>query len=274
MGNLRHIPDDIALPEYVKNPKIFGVTKIQIHKKESIKRMRKSCRIARSILFQLKDMVKPGVTTEEIDEACFELHMKEKCYPSPLGYSGYPKSVCISVNDVACHGIPDKRVLKSGDIVNIDVTTYTEGVHGDTSMTFPVGEISAEDKNLIKTTEEAMMMGINQIKPFSCVSEIGQSIEKFWGGRKGIIKEFTGHGIGQTFHSEPAVFHFHNPNYKLKLLPGMTLTVEPIMTYGSEEVYFLPDKWTVMTKDHSNTAQFEHTVLVTDTGFEILTVDP
>jgi len=236
--------------------------------------MRRAGHAAAEILLEVGTRVAPGVTTDQLDEVVHEATLARGGYPSPLNYRGYPKSVCTSVNEVICHGIPDSRPLVEGDIVNVDVTIYLDGVHGDTSATLAVGEISEHDRCLIVETRVAMDKGIDAAGPGRPVNVIGRAIERHaLRHRLGVVEEFIGHGIGTEFHSAIQVPHYYDPGANTVLVPGMTFTVEPMLTLGSPECAPLwDDKWTAVTRDGRRTAQFEHTVLVTEEGVERLTV--
>ncbi|GAA2527984.1 type I methionyl aminopeptidase [Rarobacter incanus] len=218
--------------------------------------------------------MEPGVTTDELDRIGHEFMLDNGAYPSTLGYRGFPKSLCTSINEVICHGIPDSTVLEEGDIVNIDVTAYKNGVHGDNNATFGVGEISEEARLLIERTHEAMMRGIKTVMPGRQVNVIGRVIEKY-AARFGYasVHDFTGHGVGEAFHSGLIIPHYDSaPAYDTTIVPGMVFTIEPMLTLGLDEWEQWDDGWTVVTKDRGLTAQFEHTLLVTDSGAEILTL--
>ena len=236
--------------------------------------MRQAGHAAAEILLEVGARVAPGVTTDQLDEVAHEATVACGGYPSPLNYRGYPKSVCTSVNEVICHGIPDSRPLAEGDIVNVDVTIYLDGVHGDTSATLAVGEIGEHDRRLIVETRAAMEHGIDAAGPGRPVNAIGRAIERHARRhRLGVVREFIGHGIGTEFHSAIQVPHYYDPGANTVLVPGMTFTVEPMLTLGSPECAPLwDDKWTAVTRDGRRTAQFEHTVLVTEEGVERLTV--
>jgi len=275
------IPNHIILPPYAKSgipPQItekwkkdssLGYTEIKSD--EYIERMKKACQLAKSVLTQAGDMVRVGLTTDEIDQLVFDLSIAHNAYPSPLNYRGFPKAVCTSVNNVICHGIPDDRPLCNGDIVNIDVTVYIDGVHGDCSKTFLVGEVDEDGKRLVSITEECLKIGVEICKPGTKFSDIGQAIynhaQKY---NYEIVPQFTGHGIGYYFHGPPDVYHVPN-TYPGKMKPGMTFTIEPILTEGTDEMVILEDGWTALTCDNSRAAQCEHTVLITEEGVEVLT---
>ena len=237
--------------------------------------MRTAGRLAADVLDMIGPYVVPGVTTDELNARCHEYIVNvQRAVPAPLNYRGFPKSICTSVNHVVCHGIPspDKR-LKQGDIINVDVTVIKEGWHGDTSRMYPVGKIAPSAQRLIEITHEAMWIGIRQVRPGAHLGDIGAAIQGFVEPQHlSIVREYCGHGIGQIFHEDPQVLHYGERGTGVQLLPGMTFTVEPMVNAGKRHVRLLPDGWTVITKDHSLSAQWEHTVLVTDTGYEVLTL--
>lgn len=247
---------------------------IIIHSKSEIERMRKAGKAAAELLNYLEPMVKPGVSTGEIDRAAEEWTQERGYRSGPLGYNGFPKSICTSINEVICHGIPDdKRILQDGDIVNVDVSPVVDGFFGDTSRTFAVGNISFKQDKLLRVTREAMMRGIQQVKPGNRLGDIGHAIQTH-AEKNGfsVVREFVGHGIGRFFHGPPIVHHFGEPNTGLRLRPGMIFTIEPMINMGAADMKLLEDDWTAITVDGSDSAQFEHTVLVTPTGHEILTL--
>ena len=237
--------------------------------------MRTAGRLAAEVLDMIGPYVVPGVTTDELNARCHEYIVNvQKAVPAPLNYRGFPKSICTSVNHVVCHGIPspDKR-LKQGDIVNVDVTVIKDGWHGDTSRMFAVGKIAPAAQRLIEVTHEAMWIGIRQVRPGAHLGDIGAAIQGFVEPQHlSIVREYCGHGIGQIFHEDPQVLHYGERGQGLQLQAGMTFTVEPMVNAGKRHVRLLPDGWTVITKDHSLSAQWEHTVLVTDTGYQVLTL--
>jgi methionyl aminopeptidase len=240
-----------------------------------IERMRIAGEKAAEILRRAGEMVRPGIATDEIDVFVHDLTVEMGGYPSPLNYHGYPKSVCTSVNEVICHGIPDSRVLEDGDIINLDVTIYVNGVHGDTNATFCVGNVSAEDRNLIKVAEECMWHGIEAVKPGALINEVGRAIEVHAKQHKmGVVRAFIGHGIGENFHTDIQVLHYYDPRNTMVIREGMTFTIEPMITLGTWQHKMWDDDWTAVTADGSRTAQFEHTVLVTADGVDILTGGP
>jgi methionyl aminopeptidase len=237
--------------------------------------MRTAGRLAADVLDMIGPYVVPGVTTEELNARCHEYIVNvQQAIPAPLNYRGFPKSICTSVNHVVCHGIPspDKR-LKQGDIVNVDITVIKDGWHGDTSRMFAVGKIAPAAQRLIDITLEAMWIGIRQVRPGAHLGDIGAAIQGFVEPQHlSIVREYCGHGIGQIFHEDPQVLHYGERGQGIQLQAGMTFTVEPMVNAGKRHVRLLPDGWTVITKDHALSAQFEHTVLVTDSGFEVLTL--
>ncbi|HEY7761062.1 MAG TPA: type I methionyl aminopeptidase [Burkholderiales bacterium] len=252
---------------------------VTIKSPEDIDKMRVAGRLASEVLDFITPHVKAGVTTEELDALCHEYMVREqKTVPAPLnyappGYPPYPKSVCTSVNHVVCHGVPGNKRLKAGDIVNIDVTVIKDGFHGDTSRMFLVGEPSIQARRLVDITYECMWLGIRAVRPGAYLGDIGHAIQTH-AERHGfsVVREFCGHGIGRRFHEEPQVLHYGHPGTGLKLQPGMTFTVEPMINAGKAGIRQLGDGWTIVTKDHSLSAQWEHTVLVTPAGYEVLTL--
>ena len=236
--------------------------------------MRKTCELARNTLEYIGDFVKPGVSTEELNTLCHEYILKHNAYPSPLDYHGFPKSICTSLNEVICHGIPnEKDVLKDGDILNIDVTTYLNKFHGDTNKTFLVGNVSDEAKKLVQVTYECMRIGIDQVKPGGFIGDIGAAITEYAHDHGySVVEDYCGHGIGREFHEDPQVVHVGKRGTGAQIKPGMTFTIEPMINIGKKDCKVLKDGWTVITKDKKLSAQFEHTLLVTEEGHEILTL--
>jgi methionyl aminopeptidase len=270
----RSVPDHIARPPYANDPKGRpGLRESGAPKDaETIEKMRRAGRAAAEVLQLVGAAVRPGITTDELDAIAHEACIERGGYPSPLGYNGFPKSLCTSINEVICHGIPDSTVLKDGDIINLDVTIYLDGVHGDTNATFFVGEVDQESKDLVAVTKECLDLGIAAVKPGGTVRDIGRAIQAHAEGKGyGVVRAFVGHGIGRAFHSEPQVYHYDNPSARMELVPGMTFTIEPMITIGDWRHEMWDDGWTAVTKDRSRTAQFEHTLVVTETGAEILT---
>lgn len=269
----RNVPAEIARPEYVgkPGPSPFGGSDVQTE--ETIALMRIAGRIAANALVEVGKAVRPGVTTDYLDSIGHEFLCDHGAYPSTLGYRGYPKSLCSSLNEVICHGIPDSTVLHEGDICNIDITAYIGGVHGDTNATFLCGEVSEDIRLLVERTHEATMRAIAAVKPGRTVNIIGRVIESY--AKRfgyGVVRDFTGHGISTSFHSGLIIPHFDDPHSTQVLEPGMTFTIEPMLTLGTTAFDMWKDGWTATTKDKSWTAQFEHTLVVRDDGAEILTL--
>jgi len=234
--------------------------------------MRRACRAAAEVLAVVGAEVAPGVTTDALDARAHEECLARGGYPSPLNYHGFPKSLCTSVNEVICHGIPDDRRLVDGDIVNLDVTIYLDGVHGDTNATFLVGDVDPDSRRLVTVTHEAMMCGIDAVRPGGVIADIGRAIEDHaHGAGYGVVRAFVGHGVGRQFHGPPHVPHHYDASATTVIQPGMTFTVEPMITLGTWRHLMWDDGWTAVTADRRRTAQFEHTLLVTCTGVEILT---
>lgn len=247
---------------------------IYIKSKEEIKLMRESGRLAAKTLDYIEGKLRIGMSTEEINTLCHEFIIKHDATPSPLNYKGFPKSVCTSKNEVICHGVPAKDVvLNDGDILNIDVTTCLNGFHGDTNRTFLIGNVSDDAKQLVTVTRECMMIGIEQVKPGNRLGDIGAAIQAH-AAKHGysVVRDFCGHGIGRNFHEDPQVLHYGERGTGLRLKPGMTFTIEPMINRGKPDVKILKDGWTAVTTDGKWSAQFEHTILVTETGHEILTL--
>ena len=270
----RAVPASIPRPEYVGRPGPTPFSGSEIKTPETIERIRVAARLAAQALQTVGEAVAPGVTTDELDRIGHEFLLDHGAYPSTLGYRGFPKSLCTSLNEVICHGIPDSTVLAEGDIVNIDITAFIGGVHGDNNATFAVGEIAQEDADLIERTREALARGIAAVKPGREVNIIGRVIEKYAARfGYGVVRDFTGHGVGESFHSGLIIPHYDSaPEYSTVIEPGMVFTIEPMLTLGTHEWVMWDDGWTVLTRDGSRTAQFEHTLLVTETGTEILTL--
>jgi len=241
---------------------------------EEIEKMRVSGRLAAEVLEMITPYVQPGITTDELDQRCHDYIVNiQNAIPAPLNYRGFPKSICTSVNHQVCHGIPGNKKLKNGDIINIDITTIKDGFHGDTSKMFFVGDASILARRLTKVTYEALWLGINQVKPGAHLGDIGHIIQQYAESHNySVVHEYCGHGIGRGFHEDPQVLHYGSPGTGVKLLPGMCFTIEPMINAGKRQVKMLPDGWTVVTKDRSLSAQWEHTILVTDTGYEVLTL--
>jgi len=249
---------------------------INIKTSQEIEKMRVAGKLASEVLLMIEEYVKPGVTTEELDSICHKhIIEKQKAIPAPLNYRGFPKSICTSVNQQVCHGIPGKKVLKNGDIVNIDITVIKDEYHGDTSKMFYVGEPSIKAKRLVENTYKALTLAIEIIKPGIKLGDIGHTIQSYAESKNySVVREYCGHGIGRGFHEEPQVLHYGNSGTGHEIREGMTFTVEPMINAGKKHVKLLPDDWTVVTKDHSLSAQWEHTILVTNNGHEVLTKRP
>ncbi|TQL53469.1 methionine aminopeptidase type I [Subtercola boreus] len=274
---LRAVPADIERPEYVgrRDPDEGGGS--DVYTGERLQSIRKSSRIAANALAHVGAHVRPGVTTDELDALGHAYLIEHGAYPSTLGYRGFPKSLCTSVNEVVCHGIPDNTVLDDGDLVNIDITAYKDGVHGDTNATFFAGEPSEEARLLVERTREAMNRGIKAVAPGRQVNVIGRAIESY--AKRfgyGVVRDYTGHGVGEQFHSGLIIPHYDAaPRFDDVIEVGMVFTIEPMLTLGSQDNELWSDDWTVVTRDRSLSAQFEHTLVVTERGAEVLTLpDP
>lgn len=270
----RPVPASIVRPEYVDRPAPARDTGSEVKDPETIDRMRVAGRIAAQAMAAAAAVIAPGVTTDEIDRVGHEFLLDHGAYPSTLGYKAFPKSLCTSVNEVVCHGIPDDRRLEDGDIVNIDITAFIDGVHGDTDATYLCGDVDEESRLLVDRTREAMMRGIKAAIPGREINVIGRVIQSY--ARRfgyGVVRDFTGHGIGRSFHSGLVIPHYDAaPSYSTVIEPGMTFTIEPMLNLGTPEWEMWDDGWTVVTADRRRSAQFEHTILITETGNEILTL--
>ena len=250
---------------------------VYIKDSEEIAKMRIAAHLAVDVLDMITPYVKAGVTTNKLNQICHDYIVNvQQAKPSPLNYKGFPKSICTSVNHQVCHGIPSHKKLKNGDIINIDITVAKNGYHGDTSRMFMIGKPSIRAERLVEISYECLWIGIRQVKPGGNLSNIGRAIERYAKSKKcSVVQEFCGHGIGSEFHESPQVLHYYSPkNEDIILQPGMTFTIEPMINAGKRSVKILPDKWTVVTKDHNLSAQWEHTVLVTEYGVEVLTLRP
>ncbi|MCU7923717.1 MAG: type I methionyl aminopeptidase [Candidatus Thiodiazotropha sp. (ex Dulcina madagascariensis)] len=249
----------------------MGVT---IKTAKEIEKMRVAGRLAAEVLEVIAAHVQPGVTTLELDRICHDHIVNvQKAIPAPLNYRGFPKSICTSVNQVVCHGIPGEKRLKKGDIINIDITVIKDGYHGDTSKMFSVGQPSVLAKRLMDVTQQALWVGIKQARPGYRLGDIGHTIQTFVEARHySVVREYCGHGIGREFHEDPQVLHYGRPGTGIELLPGMCFTIEPMVNAGKQQVKLKPDGWTVVTKDRSLSAQYEHTILVTEEGSDVLTL--
>lgn len=271
---VRSVPKNIERPEYVwKDSVQENVGEPFIQTPETIEAMRESSKIAANALKEAGKAVKPGNTTDDVDRVAHEYMIDHGAYPSTLGYMGFPKSSCVSLNEIVCHGIPDTTVIQEGDIVNIDITAYKNGVHGDTNATFFASEVAEEHRLLVERTKKAMMRGIKAAKPGREINVIGRVIESY-AHRFGynVVEDFTGHGVGPTFHNGLVVLHYDSTAYTDILEPGMTLTIEPMLNLGDLDYDIWSDGWTVQNRDGEYTAQFEHTLVITEDGNEILTL--
>lgn len=269
---LRQVPAEIIRPEYVGKPAPAMHIGGDRYDEATIQKIRRASRIAAQALQIVLHSAKPGMTTDQLDEIGHEFLLSQGAYPSTLGYRGFPKSLCTSVNEVICHGIPDETVLEEGDIVNVDISAFVDGVHGDTNGTVAIGNVSEEVALLIERTHEAMHRGIKAALPGREVNIVGRAIESY--AKRfgyGVVRDFTGHGVGTSFHTGLIIPHYDEPKYSTLIEPGMVFTIEPMITLGTHEWEMWDDGWTVTTADKSLTAQFEHTILITEDGLEILT---
>lgn len=269
----RRVPAEIPRPPYAATgdpgPSVSAITRTD----DEIAAMRRTGAAAAEILLRAGELVRPGITTDEIDRVVHDLSVEAGGYPSPLGYRGFPKSVCTSINEVICHGIPDSRPLADGDIINIDVTLYRDGVHGDTSATFLVGEVDAASMKLVEVTLESLNLAIDAVSPGGPVRDIGQAIERHANKhRLGVVREFIGHGVGTEFHTRLQIPHYYDRRLTTPLDVGTSFTIEPMLTLGEPEALVWDDGWTAVTIDGTRTAQFEHTLLMGEGGAERLTV--
>jgi methionyl aminopeptidase len=263
------IEDEIALLERKR------ASEAPIHGPEAFESMHRAGRLTAEALDMLADHVRPGVPTDDLDKLVFEFAMDHGAFPATLFYRGYTKSTCTSINHVVCHGIPNEKPLREGDIVNIDVTLIVDGWHGDSSRMYYVGEVPRRAQRLCEITYEAMMRGIAAIRPGGSTNDIGAAVQAFVEGERcSVVRDFCGHGLGRVFHDAPTILHYVEPSYNVELRPGMIFTVEPMVNLGRPHVKVLADGWTAVTRDRSLSAQFEHTVGVTDTGVEIFTLSP
>jgi methionyl aminopeptidase len=270
----RAVPPSIARPEYVGKSAPTKFTGSDVKTTEQIAKIRAAGKIAAQAIQLVGEACRPGVTTDELDRIGHEFVVSQGAYPSTLGYRGYPKSLCSSLNEVICHGIPDDTVLKDGDIINIDITAFKDGFHGDSNVTFMVGDVAPQVKELVERTHESMMRGINAALPGRSVNIIGRAIETYAKRfNYGVVRDFTGHGVGEAFHSGLVIPHYDSaPLFDDEIKVGMVFTIEPMLTLGTHEWDMWADDWTVVTKDRSLTAQFEHTIVITEDGPEILTL--
>ena len=268
----REVPATIARPHYVGRPAPERYAGDDVQPAAIIEKMRVAGRMAGQAMHAAAEIISPGITTDDLDQVVHEFLIDNGAYPSTLGYRGFPKSCCTSVNEVICHGIPDARPLENGDIIKIDVTAFIGGVHGDTCATFFCGEVDEQARLLTERTQEALVRAINAVKPGRQVNVIGRVIESY--AKRfgyGVVRDYTGHGVHTTFHSGLVIPHYDEPAYDTVMRPGMTFTIEPMITLGSGEWYMWDDGWTVLTADGSWCAQFEHTMVVTENGAEVLT---
>ena len=249
---------------------------VTIKTPDEIAKMRIAGRLAADVLHMIAPHVKPGVSTDHLNTLCHDyITNEQQATPAPLNYHGFPKSICTSVNHQVCHGIPSDKILKNGDIINIDITVIKDGFHGDTSKMFYVGEASIKARRVCEVAYQCLVKGIKQVKPGATLGDIGHVIQTHAEASGcSVVREYCGHGIGRIFHEDPQVLHYGKPGTGLKLEQGMIFTIEPMINIGKREIKLLPDKWTVVTKDHSLSAQWEHTLLVTPTGVDILTIRP
>jgi methionyl aminopeptidase len=268
------VPDSIPRPEYAWKKAPAKYTGSDVVSPEKIEKIRAASKIAAQAIVEVGKHIRPGVTTDQLDRVGHEFLIAHGAYPSTLGYRGFPKSLCTSVNEVICHGIPDSTVLADGDIVNIDITAYKDGVHGDTNATFLVGDVDEESRLLVERTRESLRRGIRAVAPGREINVIGRAITAY--AKRfgyGVVRDFTGHGVGEAFHTGLIIPHYDAaPAYNMIMEPGMVFTIEPMLTLGTIEWEMWEDEWTVVTRDRKRTAQFEHTLVVTDTGAEVLTV--
>ena len=270
---MRSVPTSIRRPKYVGRPGPAPYTGPDVQTPETIERIRAAGRIAAQAMAAAADAIAPGVTTDELDQVAHTFMLDHGAYPSTLGYRGFPKSCCTSVNEVICHGIPDARPLADGDLVKIDVTAFKDGVHGDNCGTYLCGDVDEDSRLLTQRTREALERAIRAVRPGRQVNVIGRVIESY--AKRfgyGVVREYTGHGVHTAFHSGLVIPHYDEPRYDTMIKPGMTFTIEPMITLGSAESYLWDDDWTVVTVDGSRCAQFEQTLVVTATGAEVLTL--
>lgn len=274
VGPARAVPPSIARPEYVGRSAPAKFEGSEVKSPEVIEKIRRAGRLAAQALHEVGRHIRPGVTTDELDAVGHQFLIDRGAYPSTLGYRGFPKSLCTSLNEVICHGIPDSTVVRDGDILNIDITAYLDGVHGDTNYTFLVGTVDEESRLLVERTRESLNRAIKAVAPGREINVIGRAIESY--ARRfgyGVVRDFTGHGVGEAFHTGLIIPHYDAaPAYSRIIEPGMVFTIEPMLTLGTIEWDMWADNWTVVTKDRRRTAQFEHTLVVTSTGAEVLTL--
>lgn len=266
-------PETSGVPSTWGRPAPTPYTGPEVQDSDTVERMRIAGRIAAQAMEEAAKHIAPGVTTDELDRVAHDFMVDHGAYPSTLGYRGFPKSLCTSLNEVICHGIPDSTVLRDGDIVNLDVTAYINGVHGDNNATYLCGDVDEESRLLVERTRESLNRAIKAVRPGRQINVIGRVIESY--AKRfgyGVVRDFTGHGINSSFHSGLIIPHYDSPHATTVMQPGMTFTIEPMLTLGTHEYDLWEDGWTVVTKDRKRTAQFEHTLVVTETGAEILTL--
>lgn len=268
------VPSSIARPEYVDKPAPAKFTGKDAPDADVVAKIRVASRIAAQAIVEVGKHIAPGVTTDKLDRVCHQFLVDNGAYPSTLGYRNFPKSLCTSVNEVICHGIPDTTVLRDGDIINLDITAYKDGVHGDTNYTFLVGDVDEESRLLVERTQESLRRAIKAVAPGRQINVLGRTIESY--AKRfgyGVVRDFTGHGVGEAFHTGLIIPHYDAaPAYSQLIEPGMVFTIEPMLTLGTIDWDMWDDDWTVVTRDRKRTAQFEHTLLVTDSGAEVLTL--
>ena len=269
---MRPVPPEIVRPPYAESGQPERIPESPVQTPEVIERMRLAGRAAAEVLAETAAAIRPGITTDELDAICHQACIDRGGYPSPLNYSGFPKSICTSVNEVICHGIPDDRALLDGDIVNLDVTIFVHGVHGDTNATFPVGDVDPESRRLIEVTRECLERAITTVRPGAPFNAIGRAIQDHAEGNGfGVVRSFVGHGISTQFHTDLHVPHYYEPHLTTPIEEGMTFTIEPMITMGDWDHRLWEDGWTAVTADRRRTAQFEHTLVVTADGADVLT---
>ncbi|MDQ3107475.1 MAG: type I methionyl aminopeptidase [Actinomycetota bacterium] len=270
---MRTVPSHIGRPPYADTGQVVRTAGSGIQTADVIGRMRVAGRVAADVLELVGAAVRPGITTEELDVIAHEACIERNAYPSPLNYHGYPKAICTSVNEVICHGIPDDRRLVDGDIVNLDVTAFVDGVHGDTNATFLVGQVDAESKRLVDVTRQCLDLAIAEVRPGAPLNAIGRAIQDHAEGQGyGVVRTFIGHGIGEQFHTDLQILHYFDPRLTRPMEEGMTFTIEPMITMGDHRHRMWDDGWTAVTNDYRRTAQFEHTLVVTATACDVLTL--
>ena len=272
---MRTVPDHIARPSYADTGEVERWDEPVVKSPEVIEAMRHAGRVASEVLRLAGEFLQPGITTDDVDAYVHDLFIERGAYPSTLNYHGYPKSLCTSANEVICHGIPDSRIIRDGDIMNLDVTGFIGGVHGDTNATFCIGDVDPASRELVRITEECTWRGIEAVRPGRPLSDIGRAIEDHArAGGYGVVRAFIGHGIGHQFHTDIQVLHYYDSRAATVMQPGMVFTIEPMITLGTWQHRMWDDGWTAVTADGKRTAQFEHTLVVTDDGYEVLTGGP